>query len=316
MNTIIENQQELAEWVRAQTGRVDLAVAFWGEGADQELGLVAGRKVRILLDLEAGASNPDVVERLRDTRGITVKQYKRLHAKLYLGAEELVIGSANASANGLGVEGCESAHWTELSLRTSDPVALKQAADWFKRKWSAGKPIKDADLAAARAAWKQRRKNRPVESRDLLTDVAAKRPEEMADRNIYVNVSTEAMSKVAEKMVRAAEKVAGQELFAYEYWPGIPIDAVMVSFWAPPKGRIEWDEPRVQKTPAERRRSRLKFVTSTKLEGFDVGKLADWIPRIKYYRDHPAYGRAWRRDSGLCLELSEFVALTQPAVRA
>jgi len=45
------------------------------------------------------------------------------------------------------------------------------------------------------------------------------------------------------------------------------------------------------------------------------GKLSEWIPRIKYYRDGPVLGRAWLRDSGLCLELSEFVALTQPAVK-
>ncbi len=52
---IIENQQELAEWVRHHKKHLDIAVAFWGEGALKQLDLDnPSKSFRILLELSSG----------------------------------------------------------------------------------------------------------------------------------------------------------------------------------------------------------------------------------------------------------------------
>jgi HKD family nuclease len=87
-------------------------VAFWGQGALKALGLdQAQRKVRILLDLSAGATNPQVVRELLALHPEKVRNIPRLHAKTYIGENEITVGSANASANGLGIEGLAANKW-------------------------------------------------------------------------------------------------------------------------------------------------------------------------------------------------------------
>ena len=69
MTRLIQNQQQLAQWAREVKGSLDIAVAFWGEGAISELGLDQRQgDVRILLDLSAGATNPAVVRHLIQRR--------------------------------------------------------------------------------------------------------------------------------------------------------------------------------------------------------------------------------------------------------
>lgn len=150
MNTVIENQQDLAKWVCSQKGRLDLAVAFWGDGAIAQLGLKNGRKARILLELKSGSTNPKVVQELLGMKSVQVKQRDLLHAKVYLGQDEMVIGSANASANGLGAEGKEATHWSELSVRIACPDAIAQAANWFDRSGQQDAPLRLVTLTPPR----------------------------------------------------------------------------------------------------------------------------------------------------------------------
>src|SRR5690606_37875184 len=124
------------------------------------------------------------VEELQGIEGVQLKQRDRLHAKLYLGQDEMVVGSANASANGLGAEGHEATHLCELGARTACPDALAQAAEWFDRQWSVGRRITPRDLAAAKAAWKSRRRTRLASSADSILDIARSNPEELMDRGI------------------------------------------------------------------------------------------------------------------------------------
>ena len=67
--SLIQNQQDLARWVREKEDHLDIAVAFWGAGAVEQLGLDGSKKrFRILLDLTSGGSNPKVVQQLLDLR--------------------------------------------------------------------------------------------------------------------------------------------------------------------------------------------------------------------------------------------------------
>src|SRR5262249_3594747 len=68
------------------------------------------------------------------------------------GAEEsgAIITSANASTNGLDVDGAAVAAWEEAGyfMAQVDPIR-----DWFERLWRRSRPVADADLERAKAAW-------------------------------------------------------------------------------------------------------------------------------------------------------------------
>lgn len=100
------------------------------------LGLAERRaKTLILLELDCGGSNPAEIELLWRTLGKErVRCLPRLHAKTFIAANEVLIGSANASANGLGAEGNEAKHWHELILLSHDPIAVDEARNWFSQK--------------------------------------------------------------------------------------------------------------------------------------------------------------------------------------
>lgn len=310
MNSIIENQQDLAKWVREQNGRLDLAVAFWGEGATAQLGLRDGRKARILLDLTAGATNPKVVKELQEMKGVQVKQRDRLHAKLYLGENEMVVGSANASANGLGAEGHEATHWCELGVRTACPEALAQAAAWFERQWSSGRKITPRDLDVARRAWKSRRRARPTNSTGSILDVARTNPGELADRRIYVSVCTLELTEEEEAEGNARAMKLGQEPLFFYGWKNIPLSAALISFIANTDGSaLEWDEPKVCISPDQKPDHKVVLVETGSLPGYKLGSIKEWRKRISYHAKR--YPSAWNpKHGGICIEITRFVNLT------
>jgi hypothetical protein len=136
------------------------AVAFWGKGADA---LITGRKrqqIHLICNLMSGATNPHVIRKLQES-GAEVRQADILHAKVYIGRDHAVVASANASANGLGLEGSEQRHWIEAGVEFTDTASV---IDWFEQLWTDSRPITAADLAKATASWKPRRAARPTVS--------------------------------------------------------------------------------------------------------------------------------------------------------
>jgi len=71
--------------VHSNPDRADFAVAYWGKGATERLGLDKIRKkpVRIICDLWSGACNPNELQKLLD-RGFKLRTKDRLHAKVYI----------------------------------------------------------------------------------------------------------------------------------------------------------------------------------------------------------------------------------------
>ena len=107
------------------------AVAFWGRGAAALFG--PRSRVRIVCNLATGGTNPDEIIALQ-AKGHTVLQHDQLHAKVYLGKSQAVVASANASANGLGLEASEQAKWIEAGwparlLRTTAAPCPGQGGD-------------------------------------------------------------------------------------------------------------------------------------------------------------------------------------------
>ena len=146
-----EIQASLAKLVKGK--RLLCAVAFWGDGAAAHFELPReGQDVRILCNLSMGGTNPFEIERLGDA-GIPLRQIDTLHAKVYIGDDDMVVTSANASCNGLGFEGRFAGNWIEAGA--VGPVQ-KKALDWFEGLWAAAAHITPGDLERAKHMWAAR----------------------------------------------------------------------------------------------------------------------------------------------------------------
>jgi len=170
----------------ARAEELDLAVAFWGNGASELLGISDGRaRIRIVCDLMSGACNPHELRRLRLTPGVAIRNAPGLHAKVYLAPTEAIVCSANASANGLGFEDAEVEFQHEAGLRTT--AQLDKIRAWFDGVWStAGSEITDGDLEAAAGLWKQRRNHRPLPKQPSLLRALGDAPSAFDDRRVFV----------------------------------------------------------------------------------------------------------------------------------
>lgn len=156
----------------AAAERAKLAVAFWGKGALKTLGLErAGLTLTILCNLDSGACNPKEIRRLQTVFGVdNVKTLARLHAKVYWTPEGALLGSSNASANGLAVEGYASQSWAEANLLIREPTALKELEDWFDQRWSEGRTIQETDLKRAEQLWRKRKSAAPC-AKPITSDI-------------------------------------------------------------------------------------------------------------------------------------------------
>jgi hypothetical protein len=310
---LIVDQQDIARWIEEQKGPLDLAVAFWGRGAIEHLGLKKHKScLRVLLDLSAGASNPSEVEKLMKLLPGRVRQVERLHAKAWIGASEVVIGSANASANGLGVEGSEAQHWCELGMRSSDQETVSRAHAWFDELWGKrSRLITDEALDQARKRWKIRRSMRPqARKTGHLLNAGIVDPDYFTDLRLYVVVVNKELSSDGEDERLAHEAETGVECHAYEDWKGIPLNATLIAFTNFKGDGIEMENPSLYETASAVLPGRLQLVyPKRRFNGLTAGPEKDWKLRLERYADrHP---RRWR-GGDICVEFNEFMRLTHP----
>jgi hypothetical protein len=169
---------------------LDVAIAFWGKGAEAKALSKGNAQRRIICNLASGGTNPKVVTALREAIRVSIKKLDNLHAKVIIGSDVAIVGSANFSANGLGLEDGELAHWEEAGyvIRGASAVAPLQA--WFNALWAhRADDICPEDIAAAELAWEQRRFRRPpaTPSTSRLV-ITADNWRDFKDRGIYIIV--------------------------------------------------------------------------------------------------------------------------------
>jgi hypothetical protein len=139
---------------------IDLAVAYWGVSAVEKLGITGDRPTRIVCDLMSGGCNPREISVLLKEKNVTVRHLHGLHTKVYWSPKRAMVGSANASANGLGEGGTGT---IEAGIETDDPAVLKEISGWFESVWERSKKITDQMVHDAKEAWlRQRPKPTPT----------------------------------------------------------------------------------------------------------------------------------------------------------
>ena len=149
--------KQIQELVR-QNGDISVAVAYWGDGAVEQTGIAHREKdrTRILCDLLSGACNPDEIAALLEL-GATVRTRRGMHAKVWANGDHVIVGSANASMNGLGFEAdSSSVPNVEAAVQLHDHTIAGEIRDWFDRNWGLATPVNDEMLAHSRDLWRRR----------------------------------------------------------------------------------------------------------------------------------------------------------------
>ena len=93
-------------------------MAFWGAGAlylFREVPEKRRKKTRIVCNLTMGGTNPRVIEELKKMK-FKVKHNPHLYSKVYWTNKGVVVGSSNASANGLSPEDIDQDVWLEAAF--------------------------------------------------------------------------------------------------------------------------------------------------------------------------------------------------------
>lgn len=201
-----------------------IAVAFWGDGAAEFLRIDRpGLTAKIICNLESGACNPSEIRRLiAMAPNVRVRSNPRLHAKLYWTRQCAVVGSSNASSNGLVVEGNALSGWAEANMLIDDLPTLIEMERWFDDLFNASHEISDMDLQQADAIWRTRRKLAApgiILTRNLL-DACRKTPNHEIWDHVKVAYWMDEMSEDAERSLAAMrdEQPALSEMSAYEDW--------------------------------------------------------------------------------------------------
>ncbi|MEJ6397305.1 phospholipase D family protein [Yoonia sp. 208BN28-4] len=242
------NGSELNQRLSAALGSgvdADFAVAFWGAGAAEALGIQDGSGMRIVCNLVSGGTNPSEIRTLR-MLGADVRQLNDLHAKIGVIGDMSFVGSSNMSTNGLGAEGNDTG-WREVNVVYGN--VRTEIARMFETFWQAATKINEADLEAAAAAWARRQQGNAVVAARRgdrsLVDVLLTAPAELDALNVrmvvYDTVTDANDLAVLEIGDRQARDQYGQAFETYWDWDSMTTDAAtayLVDYDWPARGEI------------------------------------------------------------------------------
>jgi hypothetical protein len=229
----------------ALRGELKLAVAYWGAGSLDLLGLKPSRSnLTVVCCLKGGKSDPDVIEKF----GRRIKQNDRLHAKVIWTPRGAIVSSANASSNGLPEEEGISQGLIEAGIFVSDEPELSSIKQWIGELYDKAKPIGQKDLQNAREARAKRvwdgsgGGKSPSKKQSLIQALRDGGPIEFDKQRIFVALFKEQPTQkelaAARKNVNANQAeissayniTASQfdELDWYFNWPQLPSDAFLI----------------------------------------------------------------------------------------
>jgi hypothetical protein len=149
----LEGNELTREMKRLVSSRqnMKIAIAYWGAHALTLLKLDPRRpNVRVLCCLKGGKSCPAVIAKF----GERAKQSDKLHAKVIWTPTAAIVGSANASSNGLPEEEGMTDGLIEAGVFLDDEKELDGIERWFNRQYGSksARAITEADLKAAKEA--------------------------------------------------------------------------------------------------------------------------------------------------------------------
>lgn len=285
-----ENYSNALMRMVAEESALDVAVAFWGNGAELKVHPDETKPIRIICNLMSGGTNPRVISGFLKSAELNdhvqVRQCDQLHAKVLIGQGQAIIGSANISANGLGLDGAETAHWIEAGVHTTAVDEVESARAWFDQLWNStsARTITSQDMARAILAYKRHRATRPDCSATGPFAFSKYSPADLKDREAYALIylcgpSEDAKAATAQHAAAQAESFGatagtgkGTERWSFECWPeGLNTSSAieyLALLWNGKTSRVEVEGPCV--------------MTGTQLEfTYSDGGEAGWIDLAK-----------------------------------
>lgn len=225
-----------------------VAVPFWGKGGVSALGLVKGRPVRIVCNLDHPGCNPDAIDEIREL-GIKVRTHPRLNAKIYGTERVAIVGSSNVSTNGLTVEGAASKGWLEANVCSDDPALVADVLALFESIWDDpdSKRVRKADIEAARKV----RQNWPVpiapSGKKTLLAACRENPDDF--RSVYIAVYGTQLGKNGKRVLQSLRKGAlapksGLSASDFRKAWGYQFDRIPEDAWLLDLNCIRPDKPR------------------------------------------------------------------------
>ena len=222
-------------------------VAFWGSGAEQLFNGMNRRKIqrtKIVCNLTMGGTNPNLIEDLRK-KGIRIRHNPTLHSKVYWTDSGVVVGSANASANGLSLEGIDQDGWLEAAIFSDRKSEIDATNEYVQAVWNESREIQPQDMKNAHARWRRRRPF-PTPSDDLAFIEALRQGRFSGRQNrIYIRIDTNVLNDPSH-MLGQANVLKGQyvdlnqrELEAWEGFDEIPREQYIVCYFLGPRGGFQ-----------------------------------------------------------------------------
>lgn len=209
----------------ASTSEACIAVAFWGKGTEVALpALVDRHRHRIVCNLESGCCNPSVIRALWQQNNGRVFTNPRLHAKLWIGKDQAIVGSSNASANGLALQGSEQTSWHEMNMRTEDPDLIEQGRSWFESVLASEetRSVTEAMISEAETVHGLRRHSRPIYNGGdpSVLELIAHHPASLSDRDVFVTTYQwrKPDPRVHKKAVEKGQELGVANLESYNGW--------------------------------------------------------------------------------------------------
>jgi hypothetical protein len=125
-----------------------IAIAYWGADAFKRLKELDPKRndQQIVCCLSGGKSAPEVIAQF----GGKARQKDKLHAKVIWTPSGAIVGSANASSNGLPDEEEQVDGLIEAGVYVDDAADLANIQSWFEDLYKDAQAITDADLEAAK----------------------------------------------------------------------------------------------------------------------------------------------------------------------
>lgn len=242
------NGNEAAEIIREQAGsssRCKMAVAFWGRGAAQDLGLFEREQpFQIVMNLEMGGTNPSeaklIMERCRDRVGSSLQHRSDLHSKVYLFDDCVIIGSSNASANGLSYQNSDGSKWLESNVLINDLIFLDSVNLWFDD--LVAHDVDNNAMERAEKNWNARRMIVSSMPNNIsIEDYIRNKISSSKEIPAYLVITTEIRSSEADEMVNKLKKDNGNLYDAYEDYDDLPSDGWILDIFCGPRGGLTFE---------------------------------------------------------------------------
>jgi len=241
-----ENYGKEIKKVFSNNKNLDLAVAFFGKDSFDLFKSTKGKDIRVICNLQSGACNPFLIEKIIKKNNIQVKTNQRLHAKTLIQKDAVIIGSANISSNGLSLEGSEISGWIETGILTSSSHVISSSKSWFESTWTDSIEIANKDLEVYKKLWLKKRNHRCINNSELsIIEAATNNIDTFHDRKIYFAIyrdnkpSDEAIE--AYEAAKASHSSLSEHIDFFEEWSDLPDDSHLISIYVGRKYGVYFD---------------------------------------------------------------------------